>query len=154
MIPLRLYGYVGVAATFLAVLGFAGCEHNNANKARAERDKIKIVNSLLAEANVANVDTIEALKRANALWQKTCKREEEYTQLLDEKKAADERITNLLKQNVALRNKDRELPQCVALLKISLSQRCPNIAAGVLKLAGSQDSASGSTGTGSEADSR
>ena len=132
----------------LAVIGglgsFAGCEHHNAKVARAERDAVKSMLETAVDANTSNVTTIKAQAKALKAWQDLKVTPEQIADLLVSKSHFEAKSASLEKQNAALRNKDRELPECVALLRMSLQRACPGISTGLRKLqSGDQDSPGG-----------
>lgn len=145
MIPLspRLYLIGGVVAAFIVVLSFASCEHHRAKVFRADRDKALSQLVDAQSANASNQLVIDSQNRALDKWSKIALSPEDVISLVDNltkaKKEADER----LRLYQIGKESDRALPDCVALLRISLRQRCPSIAAGLLDLATSGENRTG-----------
>jgi hypothetical protein len=132
----------GVAACFLAVLGFAGCEHVRAaaavageakaiarqHSAEADRDKA-------VDANAGNLVTINAQSAALKLWAGLHRTPAEIALIVAAQEAYEKRLVMLGAELLSARKKDEALPDCQAVLRLSLSRACPATTAGLLKLA-------------------
>jgi hypothetical protein len=152
---LNLYAIGGVAAAFLAVLSFAGCEHQRAKAAVSRAEALELAKNQAISANASMVDTVEAQSLALQKWANLGQSPDEIRSALGTLTDKQKQLDDLRVENNWLRNKDRALPECVALLKASLSQRCPSIAAGLRKLQGSyQDRHGGDPSPGPEATAR
>ena len=151
--PLRLYAYAGIAIGFLAVLGYAKWQHHAAQSARARADALQVQVDTAVDANASLTTTVEAQDAALKRWAALGVTPEEVHDQLDQIRRHKERSDELKAENDMLRAKDRALPECVALLKASLSKRCPSIAAGLVQLAAGsgQNSAGRDSGTRREA---
>lgn len=149
--PLRLYAYAGIAIAFLAVLGYAKWQHHAAQSARAERDALKGQLGTVVDANASLTTTVEAQDAALKRWAALGLSPADAAAAIASAKSAQESANEAWGQLAALKDKDRALPDCIALLKISLRRRCPAIADGLLKLSHShQDGSRRDPDSGSE----
>lgn len=154
-IPLRLYAYGAVALAFVGVLTFAGCAHRNANHARAERDVANQSKDLALTANESNLETIRIQDEALNKWVKLGVTPDEVRAMLSQAGAQAKELETLRMKFRALKESDRALPECVQLLGISLTQRCPDISAGLRDAADRGENRAGrNTGSGSESAAR
>jgi hypothetical protein len=135
VLGLNPYILGGVAAAFLAALGFAGCQYQRAEKYEARATLAEANTATAIDANQAGQLTIERQARALKQWADLGVTPEKVAAIIDQSSRFKASIDTLAAENNLLRSKDRALPECVALLKISLSQRCPSIAAGLMQLA-------------------
>lgn len=146
---MRLYIYLGVAAAFLSVLTFAGCEHSNANSARAKEAIAKSGRDTALDANKANQETIALLKKAVKDW-KALATPDPAMQAAAARAAELEQENNRLNAALAKRaEKDYAKPDCIKALDTDVESVCPGIAAGLRERASRYEKRSGgSAGAG------
>jgi hypothetical protein len=154
MFGLNLKLVLGVAV--LAVIGglgsFAGCEHHNAKVARAERDAAYGQRDTAIDANHSQANTIDAQTKALAKWKALAASPEDMQAIIDQSNANAREINSLRGIIAKAKGKDRDLPDCIKLLSISLRRTCPSVAAGLRDLAsGHQNNHGGNPGTSREA---
>jgi hypothetical protein len=137
--PARLYAYAGIAIAFAATLTFAGCEHSNAESARAARDVAKAALETAVDANASNQVTIEAQGRALDQWMKLGDSPETVRALLVAAAKTIDESTKALAAFLAAKEKDRANPECGALLGANLERACPGIARGLRSAAGGHE---------------
>lgn len=146
---MRLYIYLGVAAAFLSVLTFAGCEHSNANSARAD-EKVALNGLATAlDANKTNQNTINVQKGTIEQWKALATPNKTM-------KDAAARAAELEQENSRLNaalakqaEKDYAKPDCVKLLETDFESVCPGIAAGLRERASRYENrVRGSAGAG------
>lgn len=127
MLGLNPYVLWGTAAAFALTLGFAGCEHQNATTARAERDEKIVALDQAVQANTSNAETISSLKNANAELAKLVTPSAEMKRLAEQ---AAQTLIDVAKREEALREReglDYAKPECAILLDTDLGAVCPNI---------------------------
>lgn len=134
--PFRLYAYAGVAALFLVVLTFGGCEHLNASNLRADKKVLEGNVKTFGDANETNQKTIGILKTTIEAWKKLATPSANM-------KAAAARAAELEKQNARLNEelakreeKDDAKPDCIKLLDTDFELVCHEYAAGMRERAG------------------
>lgn len=135
----RLYLYAGIVAAFIAVLAFASCEHHNAKVARTERAEALGQLADARSANESNQIVIDAQNKALDKWAEVGVSPQQVAEFIAAETEARKKAETTARLMKLAKESDRALPECVALLRASLSRTCPNIAAGLQKLAGSED---------------
>lgn len=144
MLGLNPYLIGGVTALVLALATFGGCQYQRAEKHQARAELAESNTQTAVDANQALTETIERQAAALEKWADLGVTPEKVAAIVDQSSRFKMRAEELAAENNLLRRADSALPECVALLKISLSNRCPNIAAGLLQLSkGSGENRSG-----------
>jgi hypothetical protein len=153
MFGLSPYLLGGVAATILALATFGGCQYQAKEKWQARAELAESGTQVAVDANTACTATVEAQDKALNQWVALAATPQELAALVGSLRDKAAQTEDLENEVNLFRRRDRVLPECLALLKNSLSQRCPNVAAGLRKLAagGSQDGDGGSTHPSREA---
>lgn len=148
-----LIGYGVLSVLLLIAIGTAKWQHHAAVSARAERDALKGQLDTATDANASLVTTVGVQDKALKQWASLGVTPEEAKGQLDQINRHKVRSDELKAENDMLRARDRVLPECIALLKASLTKRCPSIAAGLVQLATGrgENSANRSTDSGSQA---
>lgn len=147
-----LVGFAVLGIALLAAIGTAKWQHHAAESARAERDALAAQLDTAVDANASNVTTIDTQARALAKWAALGRTPEQLQQLVATAIEREETYERIAKENSALRAKDRNLPDCLRLLQISLRERCPGRALILRQYeSGHQDSAGGSPRPGARA---
>jgi hypothetical protein len=128
-----------IAAVGLSIITLAICFKVQTARLHTAQERLKAAESMLAsvtDANASCVVTVDAQGKALKKWAALGVTETEVAGWRDQMQRHKQHADELRAENNMLRSKDRALPECVALLKISLQSRCPNVAAGLRKLAG------------------
>lgn len=133
----------GAAAIMLALASFGGCQYIRAEAAVSAKERAVTTREAAEadrdnaiEANASNLVTIAAQDKALNQWVNLGVTPEEVRAMLSAASTQARELENLRTKFRALKGKDRDLPDCVELLAISLTRRCPDIAAGVRDAAG------------------
>lgn len=123
----------GVAAAFLAVASFGGCQYVRAEKAvsdretaQASRDAAITARDAAIAANVSNVLTIKAQGAALDKWVSLGASPEEIADLVRRAGEKLKEFEKLWASNQKLKEKDRANPECEALRNIDFARVCPN----------------------------
>lgn len=147
-----MWGCAGLLGALLVVGSFAGCEHHNAKAARAERDQARGQLAETRVANVSNQQVIASQNKALDQWAAIAISPQDVMDLVHNLTEAKKEADATIKLLRSAKEADNALPECVALLRLSLRDRCPSIAAGLLKLqAAGEHRAGGDPGAGPEA---
>jgi hypothetical protein len=129
----------GVAAVFVAMATFGGCEYVRAEaaiagetKAQQKQDQAEFDRDEAVNANKAQKVTIDAQDRALNQWAAIGVSPAEVKALLAAaaKRAAD--LEQLVARNAKQKEKDNENPDCDRLRQVDFQKLCPN-RAGVLR---------------------
>lgn len=123
--PLRAYIYAGVAVLFMVVLVFAGCQHQRAENEMVLRISAESQRDQAIEENKTNMVTIATQTSALNEWAKVGVSPQDVVEIV---KAATEFAKALADQraeNAKLKEKDRAIPECDALLRTDFGKLCP-----------------------------
>ena len=131
---------VSAVSVVVGLLAFAGCEHRNAKAARAERNELRGQLADALNANASNQTVIDAQNKALDKWAEVGVSPQQVAEFIEAEVDARREAERKLKTMQIARTHDNALPECVALLRASLSRTCPSIAAGLQKLASGKDS--------------
>ncbi len=130
---LRAGIYAGIAVLFIAVLGFAGCQHQRAEKETAKRLVAESQRDQVIEVNKTNVETIGTLQKALDDWAKIGVTKNDIKQMLDAWSAVKGEYDRMALELARLKEKDDAIPECNALLHVDFQRVCPNSALGLRK---------------------
>jgi hypothetical protein len=148
---LRLGIYAFVALAFLASLAYGKWQHHRAESAIARADSVEAQLDTATDANASLVTTVQAQDKALKQWAALGISPADAAAAIASAKTAQDSANEAWGRLAALKDKDRALPDCIALLKTSLSRRCPAVADGLLKLSRGHENGSGrDPGAGSE----
>jgi hypothetical protein len=148
----RLCVYAGIAIAFASVLTFAGCEHSNAEAARAERDSAEIARDTAVDANAGNLVTIETQRRALEEWRALRVTPEEAALAIAAHHALVDKVLEQAAELEKAKESDRARPDCEALLDADFERVCPATARGLRKYESrDQDRDGRGSGAGGEA---
>jgi len=147
---MNLYLIGGVAAAFLAILGFAGCEHKRAEAAVKKRNEVQAQLAQVMDANNSNVVTIQAQRKALDEWKKLATRAADtIKEATANAKQSAQDLERLRRENRLLRD---TTPECTQVLRTNISAACPGVDLGLRKLTvGCRDENGRNTCTDSEA---
>lgn len=144
-----LIGFAVLGLALLAAIGTAKWFHHEAQAARAERDAVQAQLDTAVDANQSQATTIDTQTRALAKWAALGKTPEQLQQLVTVAHEREKTYEQIAKENSALKAKDRNLPDCIRLLQISLRERCPGRALVLRRAADSyEDGRSGNSNSG------
>jgi hypothetical protein len=140
-IPLRWWLYLAAMLTVAGILAYARHEHRIAADARAALKQV-------VDANHAQTDVIAAQTKALKAWRALAGSPADVQRIIDAANA-NARDANAMRGILArAKGKDRDLPDCIKLLSISLSRTCPSIATGLQQLANREVGTRGDPGAG------
>jgi hypothetical protein len=129
----------GIAAVFLAMATFGGCEHIRAKaaiagevKAEHERDQARFNTSVAVKANQAQAVTIDAQDKALNRWAEIGVTPDEVRAMLAAAAAKARELEQLVALNAKVKEKDNANPDCERLRQTDFQRLCPN-RAGVLR---------------------
>jgi phage repressor protein C with HTH and peptisase S24 domain len=154
LITTKLLAYVcgGLLIALAVTGGFAGCEHSNANAARAERDAANAALDTAVDANKSNQATIATQKAALDEWASLGLSPAEILQALKSVGDALKEAGRTLDAWQAEKEKERANPDCGAWLRASFQRACPGLARGLRNAAsGHADGDGQGAGAGGEA---
>lgn len=153
MITTKLLMWVcaGLLGALIVTGGFAGCEHVNANAARAQRDAAEAARDTAVDANTSNQVTIEAQDRALDKWMKLGSSPEEVARLVTKTLTAANAAVTEATAVLKAKETERANPECAAVLGANLERACPAIARGLRHAGGHEDSPGRDPGAGREA---
>lgn len=142
--PGRVYVYAAIVLAFAALGWYAHHEHG-----RAEDWHEKAV--VAESANASNADTIAMQTKALNEWKALMATPADLQTLIDRANANEREAASLRGIIARAKGNDRDLPDCIKLLSISLTRACPSVAAGLYRLATHTHDDGGSADPGSEA---
>jgi hypothetical protein len=141
MIPLRVWLYIAAAGMLAVLIWHDRHETKRANAAVADLTRV-------VDANHSQTAVIEAQSHALAEWKKLVRSPEDMQRIIDAANA-NARETIAMRGILArAKGKDRDLPDCIKLLAISLTRACPTVSAGLRDLANHKVGAGGDSGAG------
>jgi hypothetical protein len=137
MITTKLLIWVcgGLLAALLVTGGFAGCEHHDANAARAERDAANDGRDTAVDANKSNLSTIDAQNKALNEWMKLGESPAAVARLVAQAMTSAKALATEANAVLAAKEKERANPECAAVLSASLERACPAVARGLRQYA-------------------
>lgn len=119
--------------------GFAGCEHRNANEARADRESMKSERNAarndrdqVVKANQSQELTIEAQNKALNKWAELGVSPKDVKELMAAAIAKKLELERLIAENEKEKEKDNANPDCEKLRRVDFQRVCPH-RAGVLR---------------------
>jgi hypothetical protein len=129
----------GIAAAFLVVASFGGCQYVRAEsaiagevKAEHERDQARFNTKEAVKANQAQKVTIDAQDQALNRWAEIGVTPEEVRAMLAAAAAKAHELEQLVALNAKAKEKDNANPDCERLRQTDFQRVCPN-RAGVLR---------------------
>jgi uncharacterized protein HemX len=144
MFGLSPYLLGGVTALVLALATFGGCQYQAKEKWRARAELAESGTQVAVDANTACQATVEAQDKALNQWVALAATPTELAALVGSLRDKAAQTEDLQREVNLFRQKDRALPECVALLKASLTLRCPGVVAGLRHAAaGSRENGDG-----------
>jgi hypothetical protein len=137
-ITTKLLAWVCVAlfGALLITGGFAGCEHQAANAARAERDATRASLETAVDANGSLKATIDTQNAALDEWAKLGLSPSEILKALTSAALALKDADRKLDELQAAKEIDRANPDCDSWLRASFQRACPGLARGLRDTAG------------------
>lgn len=123
----------GLLAALLVTGAFAGCEHRNANAARADRDAMKNERNTarddrdrVVKSNETQQALIVDLNAALDRWAEIGLTPSEVRELSAEAGARQRALDELAAENAKLKGKDDGNPDCEKLRQVDFQRVCPN----------------------------
>lgn len=147
MIPLSMIPWklVGIGAVILVIGGLFWHDRHVTKQLKASREYV----ALLKSANGANLGTIEMQSKALGEWKKIAADATAAAQeALNRAQKARADADRVLADSNRLKEIDRALPDCNALLSTNLERACPGIAYGLRHHASGEDGIRRSSGSG------
>lgn len=141
---MKLFGFNpyligGVALVIAGLATFAGCEHHNANAARAdrkamesERDTARVDRDRTVKANGTLLSTITSQDKALNAWAELGESPAEVRALIAKIAASRAELEQRSAANEKRRRLDDANPDCEKLRRVDFQRACPN-RAGVLR---------------------
>jgi len=155
---LLLWVCAGLVAALVVTGSFAGCEHHNAQAARADRDAMKSQRDTarrdraeVIKANESQQETIDAQSKALDEWLKIGVTPEEVEDLVAGVRAKKAELEQLVAENQKRKEMDNANPDCDRLRQVDFESVCRNRAR---VLRGYEHRLSGQTGPGPDASVR
>jgi hypothetical protein len=140
-IPLRWWLYLAAVLALAGLLAYARHEHKAAADARTALAQV-------VDANHAQTNVIDAQAKALKAWRAIARSPADIQRIIDAANA-NARDANAMRGILErAKGKDRDLPDCIKLLSISLTRTCPSIATGLQQLANREVGTRGDPGPG------
>jgi hypothetical protein len=140
----------GVAAVILALGSFGGCQYVLKERAIAGEKKALHERDQARSANASQLVTIGTQDKALKQWKALHRTPEEIAVILKNGQAYIDEIDRLTRQVELHRGRDKNLPDCIRLLSMSLSKLCPGTAYSLRLRAAGKDGDSGGSHPGGE----
>ena len=123
----------GLLAALLVTGTFAGCEHRNANEARAERDSMKDERNsarddrdAVVKINGQKQETIERQDAALSAWATLGVTPEDVRQMIEDATRRRAELERLIAEGQSEREKDNANPDCEKLRQVDFERVCPH----------------------------
>lgn len=138
-----LIGYGVLVLALLVAVGYGKWQHRAAESARAQRDAVKSQLETATDANRSNLVTINAQANALDQWKKLGRSPAEVAAIVANARQREETYNAVFAENVALKAKDKALPECIRLLSMRIDRLCPGRAVSLRNLAAGQGNGAG-----------